>query len=777
MPEPSANEVRSIPVELTVRPLRRAYLVPSDAGAEQVRQCIAESSQAWGGWGDILVPYDPDPNADDGIPPVFRALLRRHSPDTVEFIGDMPPSIPRQVARLVDLLPAWNEPTGILEFGRAPGRPRVTSLRELGVMPVGYRVHYPTTAALLLAAYAGVAPEYAFASNRASRTIEGPTDAVLREISRLCKRPIRPGPSGPVAGTSFAAGMQGLGVFHNPSPTLLRHDSLLVVGDSLSDFCLFYALLHTGFPVPPYWLPTSAGVGDPANARELDEAALAALMPRRDSTESRGTRLVTSVSLSEAEAIAVAASGWSAYTSASCPQAAESRPAVGAADGCAPQTVWGAPGPELASHTAWLKEHETTRPRVRAIAVLRGSDILAPVPPVTPATAEPGRLEDWSWVTDVSVPRMHAYPSRACVRGLVVALGEDTQAGRGRSTRRGAAFTAWRETSFVSDLEHQLTPLLFRNPDPREVMRAIFADAGLEIALSDAGRYTRQAAEAFGGLPAFSRTFKGVEGHILDCLVGRSEPGDQAQSFADEEGRQRRPHPSLTNVTKWLGETDTRLGANAKRAAEDLVSSWLASGILRRGVVHKCVDCALEYWYPVEQVAERIVCRRCGHSTPMALEPRWLFRPSEVVYQAVSRNCLAPILTLQRVCDQAQAFAWVEEHTVSDRSGKVPDMELDILCFADGELVLGEAKTIPSLCGREHGDDPDDVREDLAAFRAKYLSLAERVLPDRLVFATTAEGWDAASSECIERIRVDVSPYATRVDEWTREDLIQDGSA
>lgn len=70
-------------------------------------------------------------------------------------------------------------------------------------------------------------------------------------------------------------------------------------------------------------------------------------------------------------------------------------------------------------------------------------------------------------------------------------------------------------------------------------------------------------------------------------------------------------------------------------------------------------------------------------------------------------------------------------------------MELDICCIVDGQIIIGEAKSIDSLKATKN---PDKVVR-------KYRYIAQKMRASALIFSTSQQKWDEPSGKAIKELR------------------------
>lgn len=114
----------------------------------------------------------------------------------------------------------------------------------------------------------------------------------------------------------------------------------------------------------------------------------------------------------------------------------------------------------------------------------------------------------------------------------------------------------------------------------------------------------------------------------------------------------------------------------------------------------KCSNCSSIFWYPLDDIHDTILCQGCLENFVLPIEPPFSYRLNDLVknnmFQSKTQRDgnLTVIRTLIRI---QKASAWCFDYTpqlnlfLYENTGK-PDAELDIVCTADGKIIIGEAK-------------------------------------------------------------------------------------
>jgi hypothetical protein len=115
-------------------------------------------------------------------------------------------------------------------------------------------------------------------------------------------------------------------------------------------------------------------------------------------------------------------------------------------------------------------------------------------------------------------------------------------------------------------------------------------------------------------------------------------------------------------------------------------------------------------------------------------EPNWYYDLDEMVYQALRHDVSAPVLALAKLAQGAQSMLVRPEANVYKDKSLLA--EIDLWAIIDGQIVVGEAKTVSRL---------DSTRASERRIAARLAHVAQAVTADQVVLATTAPSWDEGS--------------------------------
>jgi hypothetical protein len=496
----------------------------------------------------------------------------------------------------------------------------------------------------------------------------------------------------------FSIGMSELQVVVS-SPVSRLHDALVVVvGEDLRDFALYYNLsrLRPGvFWLPPSLCTPSTGVAS-RYSRHLSATT-------RETT--RAKLDVLSASLKQDTALAAAEK--------------MTKPVVASGT---PKLAWRSLADVGALVPGVQRVYNTDNASNEALLALRGRCTIGTVPTPRLKGIET-KSDKFGWISEVRV-RNYALPAAP---GLVRQVVQDPRldSDSRRISREGLVYHAISPIRPVG----QPTPFILvrphlRLPSPLEVFQAIYGEAGYDVTLSDKGHYLDQTLQRFGrlqgdelkpptldvqgaGLPTGLRRFAAFLRRpeaVLLRLMGRKKKENE-QHPLDRVGKDcayvsQRWRVTLAGAAKAIGSDGSEEGPLAQ-----MLDSLVAAHILGRGLVLRCSECRNTDWYPIERAAGSFTCTRCSatrrfgrqHFFPEeAREPTWYYSLSEVVYQALSNNSDVTAMAMDWLNRKAEkSFIFTAELELIRRGQEISSVnaDIDVNCVVDGEIIVGEAKS------------------------------------------------------------------------------------
>lgn len=536
--------------------------------------------------------------------------------------------------------------------------------------------------------------------------------------------------------TPFQLTNVGLGLYRPKHASTRRGPAIVVAGDSVSDFCLYYALTRLRNQV--VWMPHAWLKSEPGDLFEKFARKLALL---KWDIDTHPRFIFTSHSLGEVEIAPLLdelkRSGWNSFESEAQIQLSLDN---------------------LLKYPLRMYERDNVD-KASTVIVREGAyiDIFN-----TPKPKNFSRLHPYEhrWITDVHIlhhqlPRHHLLGKRV-VRHPIITEHE------ARISRHGISFFCPNPMYAGGDIDTTLIrPDLFI-PDAHQVFEYILNGEGYQSALSDKGVYAQRTLSKFGTLEALGSTLRDENyRNLLLKYLDKPKPGkgvhDEGCALTDK-----RRYLNFPTIAKIIGD---------EKRSQEAIEILARLGILYRGYVLKCGICKDAAWFGLEEVSQTFRCKRCGSQQYItrknywygAFEPGLYYKLDEIVYQFIQNNGYVATLALDQLrmrCENSFLFTPDLELIRPRSNSKEEKKELDILCIRDGIITLGEAKKENRL-GVGGGNEVHEIR--------KYFYLAKEIGARALVFATFSDAW---SPETIKNVNEIVTDKAIEVITLTRQELL-----
>ncbi|WP_263378456.1 hypothetical protein [Granulicella paludicola] len=497
----------------------------------------------------------------------------------------------------------------------------------------------------------------------------------------------------------------------------MRHEvpSILIVGETLADFCLYYGLsrLHGRAVWAPDWFmpsPTAYPQRLLSVARKLSDmgrhehskgiAIMSASLPRAD-LEALVQTLTQPVQLSQ----------------------------FSVSDALDPVTVRA-----LVEHpTLWYIAKNTERMTTH---MLLNDQLPGTFESPVPSILNEIDSHNHRWLVELMFDG-HLTPRHPALGGSLVT---GPNVGEVRAATNGATYMCPGAFVMGSDIELQILRPTIAVPDAERIFRIALASCGYECKVSDKGAYAQATVEKFGGLRELAQAFR--HGHLwalFQKFLDEKKPGDGVH----DDGvflRDKRRYLNFACFTKILGDA-----AFAGR----IIDEYIAKGILYRGFVLHCKRCDDTSWFSVDELSQQFTCRRCGTAQQYERsswrhpdEPSWFYKLDEIVYQTVVHDGHVPILALDTMRAKSRgSFIFSPELAIRSFGASEWELEIDIACIANGKMFIGEAKSNASL--KTDTKSPKKIAN-------KYRHLAEVISASGVIFSTSQLSWDATSTQAID---------------------------
>ena len=494
----------------------------------------------------------------------------------------------------------------------------------------------------------------------------------------------------------------------------------LIIGNELSDFCLYYCLSRINKAV--YWFP---------NEFELVEELSNIVNARRESLKRSRTKLsLLSVSLNEIEMNRIMS--WVEERASSAPQ-------------LVPYTVKNSISDFTKNNLMVYCTENHTNEQV-LIFDEKTNQSIHPIDTPVPLYFSHVLPYGHFWITDILVKDV-VFPKNQNLSASFLTA-KSYHSSHIRITNNGISYFS--PNIVYMDMWGDNIKLLKTNPFLKlpsafRVFEKLFQVSGYHIKTSDKGKYAQVFLDKFGGIESLKRDVL-INGNkkVLDKFIDTSKnlKGIYTNGI-------------LLNKRRYLDYSTIKHIVEEDHAASSIINTYLKKGIIERGFIFKCEECRNADWYSILDVGHTFKCFRCYKvqtytSEALQLQPDinraqpiWYYKLNEMIYQAYFHNSLIPILTLATLKNSAEIrFEYIPEIEIrQDEDSPKPDLEIDICCVVDGQIIIGECKK---------GNDLKDNGKSEEMVIQKYLRLAEQIQAHKVVFSTL-ENWSEPTLKLLEK--------------------------
>ena len=290
------------------------------------------------------------------------------------------------------------------------------------------------------------------------------------------------------------------------------------------------------------------------------------------------------------------------------------------------------------------------------------------------------------------------------------------------------------------DIELQMLRISVSLPSSEKIFGIALGNCGYDCEISDKGRYEGETINKFGGLQTAA------------CALHHSETSRLLKEFLSKKG----PTEGVFDEGVYLNDKRRYLNFacllkffSKEAFARKTVDDYIAKGILYRGLVLKCNRCSDLAWFSIAEVTQDFRCRRCGISQQYTYdswsypnEPSWFYKLDEIVYQMLQNNGDVTLLTLDALRRESKDnFQFSPELSIKPSGIGKWTMEIDVACIMRGKIIIGEAKSVDTIAVK--GFTAKQVA-------VKYRDLAERLGASGVVFSTSMQEWNEATNNAID---------------------------
>jgi len=761
-----------------VRPARVACFI--DANAQDWQACalniIEGFSRVWGGAYFIIIPTDGQTISD-----AFWRILLAYDPDYL-WLSPRIPEAPRgsylalsddlQQELKLKLAPFHYQNRVIQGHARTNLEPQYPYTDLLTILPhcehpsvMGEVSALESVPSLWTASLTGRAsPGYKEALEKIGigcRALD--YSSGLSELFDLAAKNIKGELGVDDAGFPFAFSLTQLGFFRSIKFPYHREAILVVVGETVEDFCLYYCLARLRGKVMwllPSWLPAA----ESDDTDETDDYAVwstqtpigcfaRSVSSLTDDGGQESSTFLMSTSLDTGQLATVRNGLDQSWYDLSIEE--------GLPVGDDPLPTEQSTPPTLAASLEWLLRHpfkiyESRNAEKIVSRHFIGENMAGLFEPPLPRNFSYIHHYDHRWITEFSVvnnhlPRHPSLGEEVVRHSFLGTLGA-------RIGKEGAAFFCPHSSYVGGDIEQVLIKPAIHLPNCFSIFQRLMKGLNYDSQISDKGRFAADTIIKFGSISSLAHFFTTSSRRaVLEKYLDNKSPGPDVKDEGLVLQTDRRRYLDMAAVAKIM---------RGDKAAADLIDSLIGKAVLHRGLILKCEFCRSTDWFSVAELTDEFRCRRCNRAQVYrqfhALsrpEPVWYYKLDEMVFKGLANGMVVPLLALYQFERRADSFMFSPDIELLDPASGKQLFELDICCVPDGELTIGEAKRSNRL-----GKTAREEREEVG----KYYDLARRAGATQVVFATYDEQWrDETARMITERF----SDSLIKVILWTRNDL------
>ncbi|WP_146103663.1 hypothetical protein [Nonomuraea solani] len=298
------------------------------------------------------------------------------------------------------------------------------------------------------------------------------------------------------------------------------------------------------------------------------------------------------------------------------------------------------------------------------------------------------RLPDHYWLTSLQIEGYQP-PSLPTLGPKLVNLHNSTTESRVASD--GIVYHCPNSMIFSNELDAVLVRPKLQMPDVMELFDTYFEGVGVKVRYSDKGKYFNDTIDRFGGIEELGKFIKAKDTRsVLEKFMQKEKRTDNGVFYVRTD---QRSYLDLDAFADSMG---------GQQNAANLLDELLIKEVVYRGYILKCERCSLSSWYSLDALSSVFTCNRCAfqqqftqkHWKNGMVEPRWCYKLAETVYQFYEKNSHLTAQVLYQLKSQSTtAFHYAPEIDLIDFDGPGNNREMDVAAIVDGQIVFGECKT------------------------------------------------------------------------------------
>ncbi|ODH01494.1 hypothetical protein A4S05_28705 [Nostoc sp. KVJ20] len=215
-------------------------------------------------------------------------------------------------------------------------------------------------------------------------------------------------------------------------------------------------------------------------------------------------------------------------------------------------------------------------------------------------------------------------------------------------------------------------------------------EIGFELKPNEHTRYAQGLVKRLGGIREIVSLINEGGADILSVLIA---------DRTDQDGLSKDKIISALIRKRNFSQKD------AQRIISEKLKPLLKSDLLRRGYCHKCQNCNLKTWLPLDEIRELIECKGCAEKEQLPLDDlEFTYKPNELAAQLVREGGLAVLMTaatLTKIPSLSSGFFQFGGDFVNSQN-RTKFAEVDLFWLTEEALIIAECK---SFFTKKEGDE------------------------------------------------------------------------
>jgi hypothetical protein len=344
--------------------------------------------------------------------------------------------------------------------------------------------------------------------------------------------------------------------------------------------------------------------------------------------------------------------------------------------------------------------------------------------PNTPGVPKP---REWYWILEVDVGLSNMVSGRA-FPGHFLEHREAEEWESLRSSKDGISvkcFSSGRFLSVSATPRQKLARPRLKVPSLFDWVRLKAESQGWTCRLSDAGQKSASAARLWGSNESLADDLYKYAPFFME-FVGKKSGTLSIDAYPKFDGKLigKDGYLSANAAIRTLlptGITESEVRLHLDR--------FLELGVIRRGLVLKCLQCGKRQWLELRTFAMELSCQRCGAYISInvstwenhTIEPVWFYDLHPIIRQLLETNGDIPILAGRKIQKELKLADFIQEVEFRKQDQLI---EIDLIVGNRDKLVISECKKKPINSKRELNKKNSDLVQIADLLQADKLILA-----------------------------------------------------